>query len=299
MAIFISILVVSLVQVPVYAKRLDCWSQLYDEANISPEKMKVYKDKMYYGDGNRLDIGCKVAGVNSWPTVFVLYSSGYLRLKYPQSPDNTFGSSFVLGPGYWSGGSYYHNPQITEVKFDSKYSKMTVKAENEDFEMEYRIKMSIKKGKIYVSVKEYVKAKNTVVLDQARMQSGEAFKVIQVSSMYVDVNNNDMEYVEYRDNSKIVNTVYVANKDGFILSNPAKLKKPVFDFVNKPNASPWQVPTVSIVAKIKGSVAQGYVRKTSDSNDDNVGFWIGDGMIGKTIPKGSKLKYSYVLSAQN
>lgn len=275
----------------------NCWYQIMDEPGVSPEKMKVYYNNQFVDEGNLLVVGCKVQGNNSWPEVAVLYSSGYLRLKPPRIPDNLFGSSFVLGPSYWEDGKYYHNPQIKEVRLTSSLTSWKVAAENNDFLMNYKIQISPKSKVNIAIITEKIEAKKDVQLDTSRINSSEAFKVVQVSSMYINNNTHDAEYAKYLDDSKNLNKVFLKNENGFIFSQAVKLKKILFDLVNTETGGAWQPPSITVsVNKLKNAFIQGYVAETSNSNNDNVGIWVDDNSV-QNIKAGTRMTYSYKLSA--
>lgn len=277
----------------------NCWFQVRDEPGISPEKMKIYYNNEYYDDGNLLVIGCKVQGENSWPEVAVLYSSGYLRLKPPRVPDNRFGSSFILGPGYWSDNIYYHNPQIKEVRLSSSKTSLKVSAENNDFLINYKITISPKTKRNTATITETITAKNNVQLDSSRINSLEAFKIVQISSMYINNNTNDANYISYNLN-KLENKAYLKNENRFIFSQAVKLDKVLFNLINIADEtwqSGWIAPSLSVsINKMKQAFLQGYIAYTLNPNNDNTGIWINDNSTSQ-IAAGTKRSYSYKLSA--
>lgn len=280
------------------AASADCWLQVRDEPAIG-EAMKVYYDNQIL-EGNLLVIGCKAGKENSWPEVAVLYSSGYLRLKPQATPDNRFGSSFVLGPGYWADGNYYHNPQIKEVKVSKSKISWTIKAENNDFLIDYKIKINPTIEGNTATITEKITAKNDVSLDLNRINLSEAFKIMQISSMYISNITNDANYVSYEDDFGDINQAFLKNEDGLIFSAPVKLNKFLFDLVNIGDEtwqSGWIAPSLSVsVNKLKNAAVQGYVAYSANPNNDNVGIWINDNSV-QNILEGTRISYSYKLGA--
>jgi len=249
--------------------------------------MEVYVDGEYKGECSRLDFGHKVEGVNSWPTVVAIYASGYIRLKECREPDVNFGTSFVLGPAYWEGGIYHHHPQIKEAHINTggastSLLSLEIIADMEHLNITYNILMSEPtRIAMELDVEQIFEVANPFVLDESRFENYEGFKLVQFSSMYIDDYYHDADRVRYVDETGKLVTVKFQEigKDRFIFDEPQKLGRNWFECVHSDDEG-WQGNTPNCVILLDDPLLatectpQGWIRDTSDPNDDNVGLWI-------------------------
>lgn len=249
--------------------------------------IKVYVDGEYKGECSRLDFGHKVEGVNSWPTVAAIYASGYIRLKECREPDINFGTSFVLGPAYWEGGIYHHHPQLKEVHINtcgasSSPLSLEIIADMEHLNITYNITMSEPTREVMeLYVEQTFEVANPFVLDESRFENHEGFKLVQFSSMYIDDYYHDSDGVRYIDETGKLVTVKFQEigKGRFIFDGPQKLGRNWFECMHSDDEG-WQGNTPNCVILLDDPLLatectpQGWIRDTSDPNDDNVGLWI-------------------------
>ena len=249
--------------------------------------MEVYVDGEYKGECSRLDFGHKVEGANSWPTVAAIYASGYIRLKECREPDVNFGTSFVLGPAYWEGGIYHHHPQIREAYINTGGAStsplsLEIIAEMEHLNITYNILMSEPIREVMeLDVEQIFEVANPFVLDESRFENHEGFKLVQFSSMYIDDYYHDSDRIKYVDETGKPVTVKFQEigKDRFIFDDPQKLGRNWFGCVHSDDEG-WQGNTPNCMILLDDPLLatectpQGWIRDTSDPNDDNVGLWI-------------------------
>jgi len=249
--------------------------------------MKVYVDGEYKGECSRLDLGHKVEGVNSWPIVAAIYASGYVRLKECREPDINFGTSFVLGPAYWEGGIYHHHPQIKEAHINtggtsSSPLSLEIIADMEHLNITYNITMSEPtREDIELDVEQIFEVVNPFVLDKSRFENHEGFKLVQFSSMYIDDYYHDSDAVRYIDETEKLVAVKCQEigKGRLIFDDPQKVGRNWFECMHSDDEG-WQGNTPNCVILLDDPLLatectpQGWIRDTSDPNDDNVGLWI-------------------------
>jgi hypothetical protein len=267
------------------------------------------------------------------PEVAILYASGYIRLKQNADPKLTipFGGSFVLGPAYNGSNSTYkdykynNSPQLDRLEIDTSQLpklplKMKALGSNRDFNVTYDIMMPMPTDQLTrLHVNQTYIANDNITINKTAKQKHEGFKLVQFSSMFINENAtcdlgkkdcHDTNAARYM-GSKLVETAF---KDltlpSFIFDNPQNLSQPWLDLLHLDNDS-WHYNGVNISGNTpnlriildeinEGLIPQGWIRDTTNPNDDNVGLWIhDDGNASTSWKKGQEGLIGYWLLAQD
>lgn len=245
-------------------------------------------------------------GLN-WPAVFSIYSSGYLRLSPIVGGKTQFGTSVVLGPAYWSGGTYYHNPAINAVSITGDFrvaETLTVTAVGRlgNADVEYVILLHRPEGEATsCQVTQRATWRNDTKIDAKHSAKHEGFKVVQFSSMFVDDTYHDADSVRYVSAAGPV-AMPLVNQDGVLFAEPAPLHEPWLETTHS-DAEGWQGATPSVSATLHTSTIpaqytpQGWVTQTDNENDDNVGAWINWDNVPAKFFAGNQASNTYTLTA--
>lgn len=219
--------------------------------------------------------------VNGRHQIFSVKGNGFLRGTLPGMD---WGTSFVL-PGYWSQGRYFHNPRITRASFDlNEKGELRLKGAFEDqngnfVADDFEIVFSMApQGEATMKVSFTVKAKKDFTLDPERLRNHDGFRIAQFSSMNVGT-EHDADMAEYEDKTGERHEIKLENKNQFIFHNPRPFgSERTFYLKNKNPVHGRNNPTTSI--RLAESMdpsqftPQGWITKSKDVNDDNVGGWI-------------------------
>jgi hypothetical protein len=194
--------------------------------------------------------------------VLHLYSS-YFRMVYGR--ESGWGTSIILMPCFWAGGKLYQGeldgPLIVApdtagpnlvISFTGKISSLVVDG---DIVVEPPTKDSIR---VTVTVSGI---EGDVTLDD---RPGEAFKPVMFSSMHISEDDWDARFA-YVDGQ-----TYPIPEEGWIIEPP--VEGTVLGL--KGGTSDWKVnaPTIEVTLDRPREIT-GWVTRSSDPNDDNVGFW--------------------------
>ena len=272
--------------------------------------MKIYLDGDYKGECSRLDFGHKVEGADSWPQVVAIYASGYIRLKECREPDINFSTSFVLGPEYWEGCNYYHNVSIKEIHINSSKLfeiQIKIKAKLPHFNVTYDIEMLEPNNEtMKMHIEQISECTNQLTLNESRLNKHEGFKIVQLSSMYINETHHDSDGVKYIDEEGklIIKKFEDLKTSQFILDNPKRFGDVLLECTHSDDYS-WQGNTPNCIISLdnlslaKECTPQGWITITSNPNDDNVGLWIHDDKAKLEWNVGDKNSVSYWLVAQD
>ena len=272
--------------------------------------MKIYLDGEYEGECSRLEFGHKVEGVNEWPTVAVIYASGYIRLKECREEDISFGTSFVLGPAYWESNNLHphHNVTIEEMRINSTEPfEIQIKARLPHFSVNYDINMfepSSEAMKIHVD--QMYECTNQLILDESRLNNHEGFKIAQLSSMYINGTYHDSDGAKYIDEygKSITKKFEDFETNHFIFDEPEKFGESWLECMHSDNYG-WQGNTPNCIIYLDDLILarrctpQGWIEITGDPNNDNVGLWIHHDEVQLEWKVGDKDSISYWLVAQD
>lgn len=137
------------------------------------------------------------------PQIAAFYTTGFVRLKPTADPPQMpldFGASAILGVAYWSdSNTYHHNPQITELHFDTgalPTGPLQIKAVgvNQNFNIGYAMELpppTDVRTELYVTQTYTATAPVTIPL--GRHNRAEGFKLVQLSANYVNSTTHDSD----------------------------------------------------------------------------------------------------------
>ena len=317
------------------ATPLDCL-KLYDPGNgwvievcpTDPQAtgtMGVWLDGTYHGQAARLQIYHQSQGDAGIPQVAVLYASGYVRLKQNADPDPPipFGSSFVLGPAYWSDSStYHHTPQLDRLAIDTTWlpdGPLSMRAEGVvgSFDVAYDLKLPPPRDRqTRLHVTQTFTATVAVTIDPVRRAESQGFKLVQVSSMFIseegpcgddDTACHDSNSARFISSDLERRQVALADltPPTFLFSPALPLGSTWLDALHTDDVS-WQgnTPNVRIALDILPQnhtvTPQGWIAATTDPNDDNVSLWLhDDGPASQAWAAGQSGQVTYWLLAQD
>jgi hypothetical protein len=267
------------------------------------------------------------------PQVAVVYASGYIRLKQnaDPAPSIPFGTSFVLGPAYWTDVStYHHNPQLNRLEVDTTWLptaplRMKAQGTNHDFTVAYEMMLPPPSDSLTrLHVTQTYTATAGITIDSTRRAEHQGFKLVQASSMFINEGGPcDGGYADCHDSS---GARFIGNDlarqqtaftritiPGFIFTNPVPLGSTWLDMLHTDDQS-WQsstgadtsgnTPNVRIVLDDLPAnytiTPQGLIGATTDPNDDNVSLWLhDDGPVSSSWRAGQIGQTGYWLLAQD
>jgi hypothetical protein len=193
-----------------------------DDPNV-PAWMNVVVDGRVLGQAALLRISHPSQNDEGSPQVAVLYASGYVRLKQNANPSSPipFGPSFVLGPAYWSGPlTYHHNPQLRRVEIDTRWLptgrlRLHVERNNGALELSYELALPRPcDSQTRLHVTQTYTATADIAVDPAHRALSEGFKLVQVSSLYVNEGATGKEKAGFRHPTKVGTTRYLIIEKG-------------------------------------------------------------------------------------
>jgi len=285
----------------------ETWSYEIGHANIPEGNMTISINNGPNQSGSFLALHHAIASGKSWPATFSIYSSGYMRLVPVTEPATHFGTSVILGPAYWSGYMYFHNPKIDTVHVegdlqDADVITITALGHLGSLDVEYTIHLS-KPSDELVSCKVTQVAKwcENVTINANRLESHQGFKLFQFSSMFVDGNYHDANSARYNSAYGFVATE-LSNNNGLVFSNPNPLGEPWLEVAHT-DTDGWQGATPSVLVALDNTAfvseytPQGWVTQTQDENDDNVGVWLNWDSSPTTYKAGDKITSNYTITA--
>lgn len=267
--------------------------------------------------GNTLTIGHQAGTAASWPTVFVLYSSGYIRMQPACVPDGKLGTSYVLGPAYWFGpneGDYAHHPLLSSITMTGDLetgSVLTINADGVvgDFTTHYTLRVFTPTARrMECKVIQSAVCHSAFGVDTTRQTEHQGFKLTQLSSYYCDPLNNDANTFLCLGASGY-HRLPLSNTEGLVDPAPEPLARNRVELVGcgaqcwegfKPNAVitlAGGVPLADCTAQ--GNVRPGTVPDEHNVAPDNVGAWINWDRAPKSFSPGmAPPDVTYRLTAQ-
>lgn len=294
-----------------------------DPQVVSP--MEVLLDGVSQGDAAYVRIYHHSQKWPGIPQVAILYASGFIRLKQNSDPDPPirFGSSFILGPAYWSDPStYHHNPQISRLEIDTQglaEGPLRMRADGAvgEFDLAYALKLPPPRDRqTRLHVTQIYTATAAVGIDPTRRAGSEGFKLVQISSMFANQEGTcDGGYTGCHDSNAArfigsdLQRHQVAFSDltlpSLIFSPTMPLGSTWLDALHSDDEG-WQgnTPNVRIALDLppgdRTVTPQGWIAATTDPNDDNVGLWLhDDGPASQDWQTGQSDQVGYWLLAQD
>jgi hypothetical protein len=301
---------------------------IIDMCDSDPEvntPMAVVLNGADQGDAVLLRVYHKSQGWPGTPQVAVIYASGYIRLKQnaDPSPSIPFGTSFVLGPAYWTDlSTHHHNPQLSRLEIDTSWLpsaplRMRVLGTNEDFDITYEMQLPPPRDRqTRLHVTQVYTATANIDIDPTRQAEHQGFKLVQASSMFINEGEPcDGGYTDCHDSNaarfigKDLSRHQVAFTDitpmDFVFTPSVSLGSTWLDVLHTDDVG-WQgnTPNARIALDRLPDhfvvTPQGHITATTSPNDDNVGLWLNaDGLNMQTWPIGRSEQVSYWLIAQD
>lgn len=305
-------------------------------ASIPEEPFKVRIDGVAIGETRLLTFANRVGRSNRIPQVLVISSSGYLRLKSgaDPSPPLPFGQSLVLGPAVFGSSTsfpastLFFNPQVQRVNVDTgklhRNGKGTLVIEaiardrnlpatdtHTNQVMGLRWKMTLTeptKAKSRLRVDGSFRFTEAVVPDPVRTSDLQSFRLVQVSSMFIDGARHDVDgFRYYPSGSGLVDVAYNPSQANTLLPtspSPLSATTPILDSVHSDDVGAPNGDTPSYRIRIREAAGplsgplypRAYFNDSQDLNDDNLGLWIYRQPMA-TIPAGASGRIRFELTA--
>lgn len=295
-----------------------------DDPNV-PASMLVRLDGAAQGLASFVRIAHQTEGSAGMPEEAAIYASGYVRLKPSADPNPPipFGSSFVLGPAYWSdAGVYFHSPWLRQLSLDTSWLphgplRMSAAGDNGAFAVSYAMDLpppGERQTRLHVT--QTFTATQAVAISAVHREAHEGFKLVQVSSMYVSPRAAcDGGRVECHDSDalRLIDAAGARRElafdamipPGFIASEPVTLGSTWLDVLHTDDTS-WDgnKPNVRVALDElpvgRTFSAQGWISATTSPDDDNVGVWVhDDGPASAAWQAGQHEQVGYWLLAQD
>jgi hypothetical protein len=314
--IFLALLVVALGSVPpCWAKKFDNgeWTVATAAAGIPEDPFKVRIDDVAFGKGRLVTFANRVGRSRRIPQVLVISSSGYLRLKpgADPSPPLPFGQSLVLGPAIFGsssafpGSTLFFNPQVQQVNVDTsrlhRNGKGSLAIEilardrnlpatdthtNQVMNLRWKLVLAEPiREKTRLHVDGRFTFTEEVVPDPVRTSELQSFRLVQLSSMFIDTARHDVDGFRYRTDGGLVDVAYAPARANTLLPvtpSPLSGSVPVLDSIHSDDAGLPNGNTPSYRLRIEQATGplsgplypRAYFDSSQDLNDDNLGLWL-------------------------
>ena len=273
----------------------------------------------------RLEIAHVTDDGTGWPTVAVLYASGFVRLKQDADPSPAipFGSSFILGPAYWPDATtYHHNPQLICLALDTAWLstgplRMQAQGTNHDFDVFYELTLPPpcdRQTRLHV-IQTYTATVN-ITIDPTRRAEAQGFKLAQISSMFINEGGVcDGGHTDCHDSNtaRFIGDDWVRHQvaftdltpSTFVFSPTLPLGSTWLGALHTDDES-WQGNTPNVRTALDALpddhtiTPQGWISATTNPNDDNVNLWLhDDSPASQSWTMGQSDQVSYWLLAQD
>lgn len=290
-----------------------------------PASMLVRLNGVEQGPASFVRIAHTSETGSGMPQVAIIYASGFVRLKQNADPRPAipFGSSFILGPAYWSqAGIYYHNPRLHQLALDTTWLpdgplRMNAAGTIGDFTVAYAMDLPPPRDRqTRLHVTQVFTATRAITINATRHARREGFKLVQVSSMYVspqascdggraECHDSDALRFIAADGARRQIAYDSVILPGFVVSAPAPLGSVWLDVLHTDDVS-WQGNTPNVRIALDELPAdrtltpQGWIAVTTNPSDDNVSVWIhDDGPASVSWQAGQQAQIGYWLLAQD
>jgi excalibur calcium-binding domain-containing protein len=314
---------------PCRARRFDNgeWTIARGAANIPEDPFRVRVDDVAIGKARLLTFANRVGRSDRFPQVLVISSSGYLRLKAgaDPSPPLPFGQSLVLGPAvFGSSASFpastlFFNPQVQQVNVDTsklrRSGKGTLVIEviardrslpptdthaNQVMNLTWKMTLAEPtKAKTRLRVDGGFRFTEAVVPDPVRTSELQSFRLVQVSSMFIDGARHDVDGFRYPSYNP-------GQANALLPGSPSPLSAgaPILDSLHGDDLGAPNGDTPSYRIRIQEAAGplsgplypRAYFNDSQDLNDDNLGLWIHRQPLA-AIPAGASGRIRFGLTA--
>jgi hypothetical protein len=279
-----------------------------------PERpFKVTIDGDPVGPTKLLTFASRAPHTNRFPQVLVIASSGYLRVKSGADPRPPlpFGQSLVLGPAVFGTSTsfprstLFFNPQLQRVAVSTNQlhrngtGKLAIDivardtnlpATSTDTNQIMNLRWRILLGEP-TAARTQLRLDGTfefteqVIPDPVRTAELQSFRLVQVSSMFIDAARHDVDAFRYRSGNGPVQVSYDPTQAGTLLpttSLPLASTAPTVDSIHADdlglpngNTPSYRITVRRATGAVSGPLTpRAFFTSSQDLNDDNLGLWI-------------------------
>lgn len=292
------------------------WVVQKQDSTIPEDPFEVFVNGQSCGTAKLLAFANRVDNTTRFPQVFTISAGGYLRLKAGADPQPPlpFGQSLVLGPAIF-GTSFpsfpdttlFFNPQLQRVSIgtfpigpDTPPGTLVIEViandtnlppqstqTNQIMNLIWRIALHEPTDvQTQIDVDETFTFTENVTLDPGRTAEFQSFRLVQISSLFIDDARQDVDALRYRDaQGRLVELFYTPDQAGRLLPEEPTALDPSStldslhtDVIGEPNGN---TPSYRIrVTQTDGGLLAGplvpraFFVPTDNVNDDNLGAWI-------------------------
>ena len=301
---------------PCYAQRYDNgeWVAARSEGTGIPERpFELWIDGLRIGSARLVTFASRVSRTRRFPQVLALASSGYLRLKSGADPRRAlpFGQSLVLGPAVFGTSTsfpnttLFFNPQVERVVVDTGGLKrngtgtllIRVSASdrnlaaadthsNQIMDINWQLELfEPSNGRTRLRATGEYRFTERFVPDATRTSEYQSFRLLQVSSMFIDAGRHDVDGFRYRDAAGPVEELYAPGQVNTLRPpspSPLAPGSPVLDSVHTDDAGmpngntpSHRITLGTTTGPVSGPLTpRAFFNDSQDLNDDNLGLWV-------------------------
>jgi DNA/RNA endonuclease G (NUC1) len=277
----------------------------------------------------------RVSDTSRFPQVFDIYSSGYIRMKAgaDPSPPLPFGQSLVLGPAIvgtstsFPAETFFLNPQLQRVDIDSSQLHpdgtgtllISVTANDSGLAPNNISTNQIMNQTWGITLHEPTNEETridvagtftfteTAVPDATRTGEFQSFKLLQISSMFIDSARHDVDAFRFRSATGPVTLSYDAGFVNTLLPPTPSALDPSTgildslhtDDVGQPNGNTpsYRILLGTTTGPMSGPITpRAFITPSQDVNKDNLGLWLHQ-QPGNVIPQGTSGSINYTVVA--
>ncbi|MHC4442598.1 MAG: glycoside hydrolase family 17 protein [Planctomycetota bacterium] len=295
------------------------------ETGIPEDPMTISLNGCEQGQQKILDIYHVTQDGSAFPLIVSLASSGYCRLRPgadgpPSNPTGpSLGTSAVLGPAFWTQEEVlYFNPQISTIEIDTSNLRSDGRGpllltaagylKNTDgnrgpLDVTYTILIP-EPTDLMTTMK--VMQTHTVTapftLSGPRMDNHEAFRVVQISSMFLNDTVHDSDGARYQNIDGEIVESFFENLGTLVFDSPKPMGECFVDSIHSDNNgfndnSPNIRIQMNDTTELNNFTPQGFISSSSDPNNDNVGVWINYDAIAQSFGINDSRTFRYTLKA--
>ena len=304
-------------------------------AGIPENPFEVRVDGVSIGRTRLLTFANQLRRSSRFPQVLAIASSGYLRLKSggDPTPPLPFGQSLVLGPAIFGASTsfpsstLFFNPQIQQVdiatgklrrngtgelllRVIARDSELAVTSANTNQVMDLTWKIVLHEPteeRTRLRVDGTFRFTERVVPDPVRTAEFQSFRLLQVSSMFIDDTRHDVDAFRFRGRRGPIDTRYQpAQANSLLPVSPSPLSAGIAivdsvhtDDIGEPNGNTpsYRIKVRRTTGPVSGPLTpRAFFNDSQDLNDDNLGLWIHRQPAG-VIPAGTRGEIGFDLVA--
>ncbi len=278
-------------------------------ASIPEHPFQLTLDRKPLASTRLVAIAARVRATARFPQVLVIAASGYLRLKAGADPRPPlpFGQSLVLGPAIFATATsfagparLFFHPQLQRVEIaHARDGSLHIHIEALDRDlaasstvtnqiMNLRWNLVLHRpssGQTRLDVHGSYTFTKRVVPDPARTAELQSFRLVQISSMYIDPQRHDVNAIRYRATAGPVSLALSPALTGMLLPmSPAALApgRRVLDIVHTDdvglpngNTPSYRIAFATVQGPASGPLTpRAFITPSQDLNDDNLGVWV-------------------------